>query len=106
MSTKKDTFPRYPWGRELFRLEVELEVGRDEPELAQCTRLELAHALARDPETGADLLERLWLLAVQPEAEREHLVHARVQRLERTDELAVAHRVGGRPVGTLAVRVL
>src|SRR5215204_2905900 len=45
----------------LFGLEVELEVRRDEPELAQRARLELPHALARDPEAGTDLLERLRL---------------------------------------------
>src|SRR5215218_10140151 len=109
MSTKKDTAPTvafgYPRGRTplkgvrvahtgcgLFGLEVELEVRRDEPELAQRARLELAHALARDPEARTDLLERLRLVPVEPEPQREDRAHARVQRVERRDELAMTHR--------------
>src|SRR5919204_213363 len=41
--------------------QVKLEVGCDGAQLAQGARLELAHALAGDPEAGADLLERLRL---------------------------------------------
>ena len=64
------------------------ESGAAMPQLAQRARLELAHALARDAEPGADLFERLRRLAVETEAQREHAAHARVQMRERVRELA------------------
>src|SRR6187200_1271106 len=104
-STKK-LIPRgYPRPRLLLR-QVELEVRCDRAKLAQRARLELADALARDPETRPDLLERLRLLAVEPEAEREHLAHARVEAVERANEFAVSHRVGSRQLWPVGLRVL
>ena len=57
--------------------EVELEPRRDRPQLAQRACLELADALARDPEPRPDLFERLRDLAVEAEALGEHVAHAR-----------------------------
>src|SRR5207248_495321 len=71
----------------LFRAQVELEIRRRDAQLAQCARLELTHALARDAEPGADLFERLRGLAVETKAEREHAAHARVEVRERVCEL-------------------
>src|SRR5262245_55333835 len=83
-----------PWGRRLTGVplgaQVELQARRDGAELPQGARLELADALAGDAEVGADLLERLRLLAVETEAALGHVAHARVQPLERLRELGRA----------------
>src|SRR5688572_27118491 len=63
--------------------------------------LDLAHALAREAELVADLLERQRLLAVQPEAHADHvalllveLLHERLDLLveRRADELDLRRR--------------
>ena len=86
--------------------EVVLEAGSGQAKLAQCARLELADALARDAELRSHLFERVRRLAVEAEAKREHAAHARVQLLERSRELpargparrtARAVRASGRP---------
>jgi RNA polymerase primary sigma factor len=51
-------------------------------QLAQCARLDLAHALARDPELDAELLERLRLLAVEAEAAHDDVPHARLELVD------------------------
>src|SRR6185436_3470501 len=48
-----------------------LDLARD-GEALERRRLDLAYALARDPEPASDLLERLWLLGVKAVAEAEH----------------------------------
>src|SRR4051794_22374278 len=53
-----------------LRPEIELEIGSSDAQLAQGARLELADALARDAEAGADLLERLRRSAVEAETQR------------------------------------
>ena len=83
-----------------------LEVRRDDAQLAQRPRLELADALAGDAEAAADLLERPRLLAVEAEAEREHVAHARVQRLECRGKLGRAEVRRRRLVRLLGVGVL
>ena len=67
---------------------------------------ELADTLARDAEPGADLFERLRLLAVETEAEREHTAHPRVQLRERSRELLGAEDLRGLLLGLRRVHVL
>ena len=86
--------------------EVELERRRDDAQLAKGPRLELADPLARDAEPDADLLERLRRLALEPEAAREHVPHARVEPRERGRELRRAQPLGGLDVGLVRLRVL
>ena len=74
-----DLRSRGAWPPRGSRSEVQLERGRHRAQLAQRTRLELPDALARDPELDADLLERLRLAAVEPEALRQHPLLARVE---------------------------
>ena len=61
-------------------------------ETAEGVELDLAHALAREAETLADLLERLRLLVDEPVAQDEHLPLALGQRLERDGESLAAER--------------
>src|SRR5918995_2174188 len=106
MSTKPGTAFTVPGSRVLLGLEVELEARRDRAELPQGARLQLADALACDPELAADLLERLRLLAVEPEAKYQHALHARVQAGERPSELACAvvlRRDAGGRIGILVL---
>ena len=69
-------------------LQVQLQPRRDRAQLAQRARLELADALPRDAEPRPHLLERLRVLAVEAEAQREHVAHARVEARQRRRELA------------------
>src|SRR4051812_27232138 len=91
---------------ELFVADVELQRRRHRAELAQGAGLELAHALARDAEPDADLLERPRLLPVQPEAKRQHVAHARVQPEQRLRQLDRAKLLRRRLVGLVGVDVL
>src|SRR5215211_5730490 len=107
MSTKPGTAVHGTEARKrLFSFEVELQRGCDRPQLAECARLELADALARDPELAADLLERLRLFAAEAEAERQHALHARVQPGQSPGELAGTEVLRGRAGGRLGVLVL
>src|SRR6185437_16976347 len=58
-------------------------------QLAQRARFELTHALARDAELGADVLERARAFAVEAEAEHEDALHARRELRDRLRQLAV-----------------
>jgi hypothetical protein len=64
--------------RDRLRMEVELEVRRDRPELAD-PGLELPDALSRDTESTANLFECLRHGVVQAEAKREHVAQPRSQ---------------------------
>src|SRR5262249_32664618 len=86
--------------------EVKLEIRRDGAELAQRPRLELAHALARDPEPRADLLQSLRRFSVEAEAERKYTTHARVEAEQRLGELLAAQLLRRRLIGTLGMDVL
>src|SRR5215207_11180975 len=92
--------------KRLFSFEVELQPGCNRPELAERTGLELADALARDPELAADLLECLGLLAAEAEAQRQDALHARVQPGESAGELAGPEVLRGRAGGRLGLLVL
>ena len=83
--------------RDLARLraQVELEARRDRAELAERTRLELAHALARDPEVAPDLLERPRADAVEAEALDDDAALARLELLERVEELGRTCAISG-----------
>ena len=86
--------------------DVELQAGRDRAQLAQRARLELADALAGDAEAVADLLERVRPVALEAEPHREHVAHARVERLERLGELPgaqVRRRLLARVVGAVVL---
>src|SRR3712207_8100466 len=73
----------------LFRSAVLERLGLGERfELLERVVLDLADALARDPERAPDLLERSRLVAVQPEAHLDHLALAlRKRSEEHTSEL-------------------
>src|SRR5205807_10612486 len=75
-------------------------------ELLQRVVLDLADALARHAERAADLLERARLLALQPEAELDHLPLALGQRLERLLDVLPAQRQRGRVERRLGLVVL
>jgi len=83
-----------------------LEVRRDDAQLAERPRLELADALTGDSEAAADLLERPRLLAVEAEPEGEHVPHPRVQLLECRGKLGRAEVRRRGLVRLLGVRVL
>jgi len=67
--------------------EVVAELGRGLPELLKRPRLELAHALAGDPELPADVLERLRVAAGQAEAALEDVAEPRLEAIERLPNL-------------------
>src|SRR5437867_4076983 len=90
----------------LVGCEVELEIRGEEPQFAQGAGLELADALARDPEPRPHFLEGLRIGAREAEAQLEHVAHARVQALQRVGELLVAEVERRLLVGTVALRVL
>src|SRR5207248_325928 len=75
-------------------------------ELLQRVVLDLADPLARDAERAADLLERARLLALQAEAELDHLALALRQRVERLLDVLAAQRERGLLVGRLGRLVL
>ncbi len=76
-------------------------------QLAQGPRLELAHALPRDPELDADLLERPAAGAVQAVAEHDqHALEPRLQLRERPRELRRAKPKGRLRLGLGRVHVL
>src|SRR5207237_544991 len=84
----------------LLRDGLHLAQRRQAPERVE---LDLADALAREPEPPADLLERLRLGVVEPVAELEHAPLALRQRVERRRERLAAERdldlvLGERPV--------
>ena len=92
----------------LFAVQVELERGSDRAKLAQSARLQLPDPLAGDAEIGADLFERLRGLAVEAEAAREHVAHARASR-SRASESSAERRcsavaVSGRSVFVSSIR--
>src|SRR6185437_3876087 len=68
-------------GRSLLRVAKRLRLGKA-LELLQRVVLDLADALAGDPECAADLLERAGLLALEAEAQLDHLALALGQRVE------------------------
>src|SRR5215217_7501528 len=59
-----------------------------------------------EPERGADLLERLRRLTVDPEAPHEHVAHPRIEPVECGGELGGAKRVGRLDVWAGGFRVL
>ena len=61
-------------------------------ELAQGLRLDLADALTRDVELFADLLERAGAAVDDAEAQLEHLLLARGERVEHLHELLLEQR--------------
>src|SRR6266508_6124679 len=72
----------------LLALDEALEAlgARRVPELPQRLRLDLPDPLARDLEVLADLLERVVALLADAEAHPEHLLLARGERGERSEE--------------------
>src|SRR5262249_27984181 len=67
--------------------QVGLQAGREAAELAQRARLDLPDALAGDAEVAAEVLERLRRLAVEAEAARDNVAHARLERVQGLPEL-------------------
>src|SRR5258708_34243224 len=65
-------------------------------QLGQRAGLDLAHALARDAELAADLLQREGVAVAQPEAELEHQALARRQDVLENVLNLLAHGAGGR----------
>src|SRR5262249_40820434 len=98
------TTPRYLPGS--VRPEIQVQARRGLPQLAQRARLELADALAGDPELLPDLLERPRGLAVQAEPPLDDEAHPRLERAQRLLELDGSHVVGRRGLGPLDVLVL
>ena len=87
-------------------MQVELERGSDGAKLAQSPRLQLSHTFACDAEIGADFFEGLGGLAVEAEAAREHMAHARSEPLQSLRELGRAEMLSRGRVGPLGLRVL
>src|SRR5581483_1784008 len=90
----------------LLRAQVVLEVGSHRAELPQGPRLELAHPLAGDAESGTDLFERPRRRAVEAEAKAEDVLHARVEVRERFLHLGRAEPLGRRRMRLVGLRVL
>ena len=65
--------------RDLGRSEIQVELRCLGAELPERARLELAHALARDTQLVADLLERAGRLAVEAEPPGDHEPHPRIE---------------------------
>src|SRR3954451_15294418 len=81
--------PRFP--RPLNAVSKSLRL-RQALELLQRVVLDLADPLARDAELAADLLERARLLALESEAELDHLALALGQRAERSLDVLAPQR--------------
>src|SRR5262245_66069153 len=64
-------------------------------QLLQGVVLDLADALTGDAEGAADLLQRAGVLALQPEAQLDHLALALGQRVERALDVLAAQVQGG-----------
>src|SRR6185437_4507103 len=78
-------------GGSLLRVAKRLRFGKA-LELLQRVVLDLADALAGDPECADDLLERAGLLALQAEAQLDHLALALGQRVERAVDVLAPQR--------------
>ena len=88
-----------------LRPQIQLEPGRDGPELAERSRLELADALAGDPEVLSDLLEGARPHAVEAEALDDDASLTWLQLSERVEELRRARAVGCLDLGLLCVQI-
>src|SRR5436190_18278296 len=75
-------------------------------ELLQRVVLDLTDALARHAEGAADLFERARLLALEAEAELDHLALSLRERLQRLLDVLTAERQRGLLVGRLGQLVL
>src|SRR4051812_35258157 len=83
-------WPGWRTWRCLRRVPQTLRLGQH-LELLERVVLDLADALARDPERAADLLERARLLAGQPEAHLDDLALALRQRIQCFAHVLPAH---------------
>src|SRR5207247_2573468 len=90
-------------GRSGFREGAQAARAARMTELAQRLRLDLADALARDPEARPDLLERVVSALPDAKAQPQHLLLARRERGQHLPRLILEvhghHRVGGRERG-------
>src|SRR6185295_2956953 len=89
-----------------FAVQVELERGSDGAKLAQSPRLQMPYPFPCDAEIGAHLFAGLRGLAVEAEAAREHVAHARSEPLQSLRELGRAEMLSRGRVGPLVLRVL
>src|SRR5205823_8904884 len=81
-----------PAGKQPLRDVAELDRVCERAQLLQALVLDLADSLTRDVERPADLVERAWVLTVEPVAELEHLALTAGERPENLAQCLLAHR--------------